>query len=243
MSGHRKPTRTRVITEYRRDLLLQAATRVFGKYGFDGATMEQIAQEADVAKGTTYLYYRSKQSIYDATLSRGLAELDDWTREALDRAPNLHDAIAAFVTARAQYFLQHRDFFRMYVAAISRQITSVKPRASEFQAMVDRQTRWLEDAIRRGLARGEIRHVDPAAAALAIFDLTRGLVARGIVATRSFDVPSEAAFVTSLVWAGLGVEREKAQGKAPAARARGRREAPRSGAPERERAGVGPREP
>jgi AcrR family transcriptional regulator len=209
MHGHRKPTRTQVITGYRRDALLQAATRIFGKYGFDCATMEQIAQEADVAKGTTYLYYRSKQSIYDAALSRGLAELDDWTREALDRAPNLHDAIAAFVTARAEYFLEHRDFFRMYVAAISRQITSVKPRASEFQAMVDRQTRRLEDAIRRGVAHGEIRHVDSVAAALAIFDLTRGLVARCIMATRAFDVASEAAFVTSLVWAGLGLEREK----------------------------------
>ena len=203
MHGHRKPTRTDVITEYRCDALLEAATRVFGKHGFDAATMEQIAREADVAKGTTYLYYRSKQSIYDAALSRGLAELDQWTREALDRAPNLHDAIAAFVTARAEYFLEHRDFFRMYVAAISRQITSVKPRASEFQAMVDRQTRRLEAAIARGVARGEIRHVDPAAAALAVFDLTRGLVARGIVATRDFDVDREAAFVTSLVLTGL----------------------------------------
>jgi AcrR family transcriptional regulator len=217
MLGHRKPTRTDVITEYRRDGLLQAATRVFGKYGFDGATMEQIAHDAEVAKGTTYLYYRSKQSIYDAALSRGLAELDDWTRQALDRAPNLHDAIAAFVTARAQYFFEHRDFFRMYVAAISRQITSVKPRVSEFQAMVDRQTRRLEDAIARGVVRGEIRPVDAAAAALAIFDLTRGLVARGIVDTRAFDVGREVEFVTSLVWNGLEKgqgKREKGKGKA-----------------------------
>jgi len=203
MHGHRKPTRTQVITEYRRDALLHAATRVFGKYGFDCATMEQIASAADVAKGTTYLYYRSKQSIYDAALSRGLAELDDWTREALGRASNLQGAIAAFVTARAEYFLEHRDFFRMYVAAISRQITSVKPRASEFQAMVDRQTGRLEEAIARGVSRGEIRHVDPAAAALAIFDLTRGLVARAIMATGAFDVASEVEFVTSLVWTGL----------------------------------------
>ena len=239
MHGHRKPTRTQVITEYRRDGLLQAAMRVFGKYGFDGATMEQIAQEADVAKGTTYLYYRSKQSIYDATLSRGLAELDDWTRRALDRAPNLHDAIAAFVTARAEYFLEHRDFFRMYVAAISRQITSVKPRASEFQAMVDRQTRRLEDAICRGVAHGEIRQVDPAAAALAIFDLTRGLVARAIVATRAFDVASEVAFVTSLVWTGLGLDWDKGKRPRPE-RGDGVKRAKR--AAERERAGVGPRE-
>src|SRR4026207_967129 len=130
MHGHRRPTRTDVITEYRRDALLHAATRIFGKYGFDGATMEQIAHDAGVAKGTTYLYYRSKQSIYDAALSRGLAELDRRTHEAVERAPDLHDAIAAFVTARAQYFLEHRDFFRMYVAAISRQITSAEPPAA-----------------------------------------------------------------------------------------------------------------
>src|SRR3954454_17951398 len=200
MLGHRKPTRTDVITEYRRTALLTAAVRVFGEHGFDAATMEQIAREADVAKGTTYLYYSSKQSIYDAALSRGLAELDDWTCEALDRAPNLHDAIAAFVTARTQYFLEHRDLLRMYVAAISRQVTSVQPRAAEFQAMVDRQTRRLEDAISRGVAHGEICRVNPAAAALAIFDLTRGLVARGVVAARPFDVAGEVAFVTSLVW-------------------------------------------
>jgi AcrR family transcriptional regulator len=221
MRGHRKPTRTDVLTEYRCDALLQAATRIFGKHGFECATMEQIAREADVAKGTTYLYYISKQSIYDAALSRGLAELDDWTCEALDRAPNLHDAIAAFVTARTQYFLEHRDFFRMYVAAISRQVTSVKPRASEFQAIVDRQTGRLEDAIARGVARGEIRRVDPAAAALAIFDLTRGLMARGIVATRAFDVESEVAFVTSFVWTGLQKRRrEKGKGKRAGANAR-----------------------
>jgi len=212
MHGQRKPTRTDVITEYRRDALLHAATRVFGKHGFDCATMEQIAHEADVAKGTTYLYYRSKQNIYDAALSHGLAELDRWTREALERAPNLHDAIAAFVTARAQYFFEHRDFFRMYVAAIARQITSVKPRASEFQAMIDRQTRRLEGAIARGVARGEIRQVEPPAAALAIFDLTRGLVARGIVDPRAFDVDREVAFVTSLVWTGLDLERHRGQG-------------------------------
>ena len=204
MLGHRKPTRTDVITEYRRDALLTAAVRVFGEHGFDAATMEQIAREADVAKGTTYLYYASKQSIYDAALSHGLAELDVRTHDAIRQALNLHEAIPAFVTARARYFFEHRDFFRMYVAAIARQVTSVKPRSSEFQGMVDRQTRRLEDAIVRAIGRGEIPRVNAGAAATAIFDLTRGLVARGIVATRAFDVKREVAFVTSLVWQGLG---------------------------------------
>jgi len=212
-----RPTKADVITEYRRNALLQAAVQVFGEHGFDCATMEQIAHRADVAKGTTYLYYRSKQSIYDAALSHGLAELDDRTRDAIDRASSLHDAIPAFVTARTQYFLEHRDFFRMYVAAVARQITSARPRTSEFQAMVDRQTGRLEQAIAKAVARREIRHVDPTAAALAIFDLTRGLVARALMTEIGVDVQREVAFVSALVWQGLHkrprtVNKDKGQG-------------------------------
>jgi AcrR family transcriptional regulator len=214
----RRPTKGHVIAAYRRDALLRAAIRVFGERGFDCATMERIAHEADVAKGTTYLYYRSKQSIYDAALSQGLTELDERTREAIERATGLREVISAFVTARAQYFFEHRDFFRMYVSAIARHVTSMKPRASEFQAMVDRQTRRLEQAISRAVARREIRHVDPAAAAVAIFDLTRGLVARGVVRADNPDVAGDVAFLSELVWRGLGNEkaqgsRLKAQGK------------------------------
>jgi AcrR family transcriptional regulator len=228
-SRHR-PTRADVISEYRRNALLHAAVQVFGEHGFECATMEQIAHRADVAKGTTYLYYRSKQSIYDAALSRGLAELDDRTCEAIDGAPTLHDAIPAFVTARAHYFLDHRDFFRMYVAAVARQITSARPQTSEFQALVDRQIGRLEQAIARAVARREIRHVDANAAALAIFDLTRGLVARGIMTEKGFDLAREVAFVSALVWQGL--TRESARGPSEA---RSRRESAWESGPRRKR--------
>ncbi|MEP6915595.1 MAG: helix-turn-helix domain-containing protein, partial [Acidobacteriota bacterium] len=62
-----------VLTAYRRSALIQAAVRVFGGSGFEGATMDGIAREAGVAKGTIYLYYPSKQSIYDAALTAGFA--------------------------------------------------------------------------------------------------------------------------------------------------------------------------
>src|SRR5512132_1527345 len=111
MTGHTTAARTKgdVLTAYRRDALLAAAVRVFGESGFESATMERIAQEANVAKGTTYLYYRSKQSIYDAALGNGLEELDARTRSAMERAGNPRDAITAFMTTRAEYFFERRD--------------------------------------------------------------------------------------------------------------------------------------
>src|SRR6266545_3900480 len=213
MTGHTTPARTKedVLTAYRRDALLKAAVRVFGESGFDSATMERIAQAADVAKGTTYLYYRSKQSIYDAALGSGLAELEARTQAAMEQAADLRDAITAFVTTRAAYFFDHRDFFRMYVAALARHITSAKTKPSEFQSLIDRQTRRLEAAIARAIARREIRRVDPAATALAIFDITRGLVARRIMSSEPRDVAQDVQFLSALIWRGL--KREKGKGK------------------------------
>ena len=54
--------------------------------------------------------------------------------------------------------------------------------------------------------------------------------------------PRGAAIIFYVLWPVLVTSLAIAKAKAPAARARGRREAPRSGAPERARAGVGPRE-
>ena len=215
MTGHTAPPRTKedVLTAYRRDALLKAAIRVFGECGFDSATMERIAQEADVAKGTTYLYYRSKQTIYDAALGSGLAELGVRTQAAMERAAHVRDAVTAFMTARAEYFFEHRDFFRMYVAALARHITGASLKPSELQSLIDRQTRGLEQAIARAIARREIRRVDPAATALAIFDITRGVVARRITAAASRDVTADVQFLSDLIWQGLEKEEGKRKGK------------------------------
>jgi AcrR family transcriptional regulator len=208
MTGHTSAAGSKeaILGAYRRDALLNAAVRVFGECGFDSATMERIAHEADVAKGTTYLYYRSKQSIYDAALERGLAEIDARTQAVMDRAANLRDAITAFVTTRAEYFFQNRDFFRMYVGAIARRITSTNAKPSEIQSLVDRQPRRLEQAIARAIGRREIRRVDPAATALAIFDITRGLVARRIASSGTRDIGEDVQFVADMVWKGLKEE-------------------------------------
>jgi AcrR family transcriptional regulator len=202
------PSKEAVITAFRRSALLEAAQKVFGTCGFDGATMERIAQEAGVAKGTIYLYYSSKQSIYDASLNSALAELDNVTRRRLDAAATVREAVSAFIQARTEYFLSHPDFFCMYIAAVTAHITTRKKRASALRSILDRQTRGLEAVIARGVARGEVRRVDPAATALAIFDVTRGFVARTLFlapgASAAARSSGDTEFLAGLIWHGLG---------------------------------------
>ena len=70
-------TKTDVVSEFRRDEILDAAHRVFASQGFRDATVDHIAEAAGVAKGTVYLYFKSKDDLYWAALHRGLDRLHD----------------------------------------------------------------------------------------------------------------------------------------------------------------------
>ena len=58
------------VSEERKDQIAEAATTVFTKKGFDKARMDDIANEANLSKGTLYLYFKSKDAIITHLLDR-----------------------------------------------------------------------------------------------------------------------------------------------------------------------------
>ena len=63
-----RQTTQQILSAYRRGEILEAARRVFARKGFAKAGIGEIAREAGIAKGTVYLYFRSKDAVYWAAL-------------------------------------------------------------------------------------------------------------------------------------------------------------------------------
>ena len=57
--------------ERRRNNIVDAAEKVIFAKGLDQATMEEIAEEAELSKGTLYLYFKNKNELYMAITQRG----------------------------------------------------------------------------------------------------------------------------------------------------------------------------
>ena len=57
--------------QQRRQDILKAAQKVFWEKGFSGTTMPQVAAEAELAPGTLYLYFPSKDALYVELLVEG----------------------------------------------------------------------------------------------------------------------------------------------------------------------------
>ena len=60
-----KQTKQAVVEEFRVQEILEATLRVITRSGISGATMQQIADDAGIAKGTIYLYFKNRDELIE----------------------------------------------------------------------------------------------------------------------------------------------------------------------------------
>jgi len=70
----------KVTSQYKMDIrerIVQSAVDCFSKYGFDRTRMDDIAQTANISKGTVYLYFKSKEDLFYAICENNLKVLKE----------------------------------------------------------------------------------------------------------------------------------------------------------------------
>jgi AcrR family transcriptional regulator len=105
-------TKQAVVEEFRCQAIREAAVRVVARKGLSKVTVQDIADEAGVAKGTVYLYFKSREEILETAMGATLDELRARLRAAAEGA---RDKIEAVVATQLRFFDERRDFVRLYV--------------------------------------------------------------------------------------------------------------------------------
>jgi AcrR family transcriptional regulator len=100
--------------EQRRAEILDAAQRVFFQKGLQATTMEEIAEEAELSKGTLYLYYKSKEDLYLAVMMRGMGILYKMFEPIVSSSEPTVGKIVRMTEAYYEFFHKHRNYFRMF---------------------------------------------------------------------------------------------------------------------------------
>jgi AcrR family transcriptional regulator len=108
------PERKEREKEARREEILNAAQRVFFQKGVAVSTMDDIAQAAELSKGTLYLYYHSKEELYLAAANRGMDIMAHMFQDASATTDDPIMQIFRVGDAYYRFFREQRDFFRMF---------------------------------------------------------------------------------------------------------------------------------
>lgn len=195
-------TKQQVVSEFRRAAILDAARTVFARNGFTGAIMDAIASEAGIAKGTVYLYFRSKTEIYKAVLDHDMKALQINSLARIDAAATLPAKIEAFALARIENADARREFFRIMDSEGSNLTYNRRQYREWHREPVLRLAQSIEQAARRG----EIRPLPPEKTAWLIADMIRGAVQRRILEQDSAPPAAEARFLRDFIWPALAAE-------------------------------------
>lgn len=99
--------------ENRKESILDAAQKVFFEKGLHLSTMDEIAETAELAKGTLYLYYHSKEDLYLAVLMRGLVILRSMFREVIEKQKSVIETMVELSNTYTQFYRQYPNYFRM----------------------------------------------------------------------------------------------------------------------------------
>jgi AcrR family transcriptional regulator len=100
--------------EQRKEEIIDAAQRIFFEKGLIAATMDEIAEAAELSKGTLYLYCSSKEDLYLAVMMRGMDTLHDMYEQIVNADASTVEKIIRCSNSYVDFFHSNRNFFRMF---------------------------------------------------------------------------------------------------------------------------------
>jgi len=166
--------------EERRQSILRAAREVFLEEGFHRATVDSIAERAEVSKGTVYLYFESKETLLARLLLEGLEALLGYLEEAYaqDRVLDAEERLRRLGWAYLQFFQREPLYFRFLMAVDRgrfRETVSPQTYREVLEASLEGLD-WVVRAIEQGIKEGRFDCCDARQAAATLWATLNGVL-------------------------------------------------------------------
>jgi len=134
-----------------RDRILGAATECFLHLGIAKTTMHDVANTAELSRGTVYRYFPDRRSLIDATVTLHAQRYYDEAAAAMTRHDTLALQVGAFGEVFARTFTQHQPG-----AIVADDLDLFRIMASDVEGALRRMSTFLHPYVREAKASGEI---------------------------------------------------------------------------------------
>jgi AcrR family transcriptional regulator len=101
--------------EHRRNMIIDAAERIFFKKGIENSTMDDVAAEAELSKGTIYLYFKSKEDIQLAIAMRGSEILKEMMQKRLSKNKTGYENLLELADISIDFSNKHKHYYEFFL--------------------------------------------------------------------------------------------------------------------------------
>ncbi len=185
-------TKAEAKRDQRRREILDAAKRLFAERGFHAASISEIIKRAGIARGTFYLYFNSKDAVFESILELAIHELRvriigvDVDEGAPPPALQLHQNVSRVL----EYMLADRALIQLILAHGLPPDAPMAMRVDGFFAHVEE---LIASSLSYGMSVGLVRKCDASLTAAQILGSVRGGMSRLIQTQEPFEVTEVAS--------------------------------------------------
>jgi AcrR family transcriptional regulator len=198
-------SREAVLEKFRVESITEGAVRAIARKGAS-VTMQDIADESGISKGTLYLYFKDRDELLHRVSEGGLTQLLAKIEEVFSRNLPFDDTIREVVLTKLRFFDERRDLYRVHFElrfpdgpdGYCDPMKNTPPR--QRQLYVDRLTRYFE---------AHVEHPEDAPRlAWFLSETVAGLLFRRIPETNGPKLENDAEFLSDLLLNGLSGRRK-----------------------------------
>lgn len=163
--------------------IIEAAQKLFGSYGIEKVSMQEIADELKLSKASLYYYFPDKESLYKAVLEKEHKEFISTLEGIFHTMKNPEDMLKEYVKLRLEYFNRLLNLSRLRLEAYS----NLKPVFREtLLSFREKEKELITGILRKGVETGMF-HINNVECMASLFiDLLKGLRVSAITDRRRF---------------------------------------------------------
>ena len=166
--------KTTTAVESREEVILDAADRLLARYGYKKMTVDDLAREAGIGKGTVYLHFKSKEDVVLSHVERIVRRLLDRQKVIIESGDAPADKLRQMLLLRVMFRF---DSVQHYTESISEVLRDLRP------VLLERRQRWFEEeakafatVVREGQRAGAFRRHDALPTARSLISATNSLL-------------------------------------------------------------------
>ena len=148
--------------QQRREEIIQAAEQVFFSKGFDQSTMDDVAEQAELSKGTLYLYFISKEDLHMAVARKAIRLLKDHTQVALEDEGSALEKLGRMGRACIEFSRTFPDHMKAIMTLEELEPMALSVSTSDVQEMIYQEStvgtviELVEQGVREKIIRSDI---------------------------------------------------------------------------------------
>ena len=163
--------------ERKRERMLEVAAELFSKKNYHEVMMDNVARLTDVAKGTVYNYFSSKEELYFTIMSSKLENLNTSLKNKIATEISIIDSLHTYVIHLYMFMMKYQNFFLMYQKEY---MNAQNEFCDELRSMSDELKSILSDVIYKGKRENQFRDVDESFTVKLVLGSIFGAVQRGV---------------------------------------------------------------